>query len=353
MVEAGAALQASLNPYPLRYVRTSGGARNPRWPNLVAGASSSGSAAAVAAGLLRGALGTDTGGSIRYPALCCGVVGFKPSNGLVPMTGIEPMAWSLDVAGPITRDTKDCARLLSAISGYHSSDPLSRRYGLTPASIASAPNSKVPIRLGIPDSLGMGVIDGPVLGELDRVARELRARGKLIEDLSLDWIDEASHMSQIVRDAEARAIHRQEVDTTFVDTVLDERFDAADLAEAYRYRSHAIRRLNRDLDGLDAIILPALPRNIGAIDSRAPSELFRFLRVWNYLGNPAGVVPTNVHPAGGPMGLQVAAQVGRDDLAISAMAQVERLMPPPWSGVEPRSPRCQLEPSTTSLDGLS
>jgi Asp-tRNA(Asn)/Glu-tRNA(Gln) amidotransferase A subunit family amidase len=89
---------------------------NPAAPSLTAGGSSGGSAAALAAGLADGALGTDTGGSIRIPAACCGVVGFKPSFGLVPIDGVFPLAPSFDHAGPLARDVAGCIDLMRALA---------------------------------------------------------------------------------------------------------------------------------------------------------------------------------------------------------------------------------------------
>ena len=102
-----------------------GDTRNP-WSadaHRVAGGSSSGSGAAVAAGLTPGSLGSDTGGSIRIPASLCGITGLKPTYGRVSRAGVLPLAWSMDHVGPMTRSARDCALLLSAIAGYDPADP--------------------------------------------------------------------------------------------------------------------------------------------------------------------------------------------------------------------------------------
>src|SRR3954471_12218378 len=89
---------------------------NPKYPGRTAGGSSGGSAAALALGLVEGALGTDTGGSIRIPAACCGVVGFKPGFGVVPIDGVFPLAPSFDHAGPMARDVAGCVELMRALA---------------------------------------------------------------------------------------------------------------------------------------------------------------------------------------------------------------------------------------------
>ena len=91
------------------------------------GGSSGGSGAAVAAGLCDAALGSDTGGSIRIPASLCGIAGLKPTYGLVPKSGVEPLSWSLDHVGPLGKTVRDCALLLEAIAGAHESDPTSAK----------------------------------------------------------------------------------------------------------------------------------------------------------------------------------------------------------------------------------
>src|SRR5438477_1227212 len=96
---------------------------NPAYPGRTAGGSSGGSAAALAAGLVEAALGTDSGGSIRIPAACCGVVGFKPSFGLVSTDGIFPLAPSYDHAGPMARDVETCAELMRVLAGTRTITP--------------------------------------------------------------------------------------------------------------------------------------------------------------------------------------------------------------------------------------
>jgi aspartyl-tRNA(Asn)/glutamyl-tRNA(Gln) amidotransferase subunit A len=123
---AGAVLLGKLNMHEFAYRPTSaatyfGPVHNPWNLDMIAGGSSGGSAAAVAAGLCYGALGTDTGGSIRLPAAFCGIAGLKPTYGRVSTGGVIPLAWSLDHVGPMCRSVADCALLLQPIVGY---DPL-------------------------------------------------------------------------------------------------------------------------------------------------------------------------------------------------------------------------------------
>ncbi len=117
--------------------------RNPWNTAHIPGGSSSGSGAALAAGLCYGALGSDTGGSIRTPSSHCGIVGIKPTYGRVSRYGVVPLSWSLDHAGPMARSVEDCAILLQAIAGYDAKDPASAN--------VPVPNFQAGLKDGIKD----------------------------------------------------------------------------------------------------------------------------------------------------------------------------------------------------------
>jgi aspartyl-tRNA(Asn)/glutamyl-tRNA(Gln) amidotransferase subunit A len=130
--EAGAIILGKVGMYEFAYGASSvnvhwGAVRNPHDLTRTTGGSSSGSGAAVAAGLCYGSLGSDTGGSIRCPASFCGIVGLKPTYGRVSRYGAVPLAWSLDHVGPMTRTVADAALMLEAISGHDSQDPTTSR----------------------------------------------------------------------------------------------------------------------------------------------------------------------------------------------------------------------------------
>ena len=156
---AGAVLVGKTNMLEFAYGEVHpdfGPSRNPWQPEYGTSGSSSGSGAAVAAGLGFGSIGSDTGGSIRGPAAFCGVVGLKPTYGLVSRSGVVPLSWSLDHVGPMTRTVRDCAILLDAIAGHDPADPTSAR--LTPPGYAAA-------------------LDQPA-GATDRRRRRTRRRGR-------------------------------------------------------------------------------------------------------------------------------------------------------------------------------
>src|SRR5262249_18664262 len=150
---AGAVLLGKTNLHEFAYGGSSaisyfGPVRNPWDPVYSPGGSSGGSAAAVAAQLCYGAIGSDTGGSIRMPAGYCGIVGLKPTYGRVSTSGVIPLSWSLDHVGPMTRTARDAALILQVIAGYDSQDPGSIELPI-PDYVAAIGTSTSSLRLGI------------------------------------------------------------------------------------------------------------------------------------------------------------------------------------------------------------
>src|SRR5215470_4888911 len=169
--KAGAVLLGKLNLQEFAYggsgtVGHYGAARNPWNTAHITGGSSSGSAAAVAAGLCYGAIGTDTAGSIRLPAACCGITGIKPSYGLVSTRGIIPLSWSLDHVGPMARTVLDTALLLQAIAHFDQRDIYCRKYPAVyyPSAMEDKTSG---LRLGTPREFWSGLD-----AEVERVSRE-------------------------------------------------------------------------------------------------------------------------------------------------------------------------------------
>jgi aspartyl-tRNA(Asn)/glutamyl-tRNA(Gln) amidotransferase subunit A len=184
--KAGAVVLGKLNLHEFALGGTSavtyfGPVRNPWAPDRVAGGSSGGSAAAVRTGMCFGALGTDTGGSIRIPASLCGIVGFKPTYGRVSTRGVIPMAWTLDHVGPMCRTVEDAALMLSAIAGY---DPLD------PASV-DMPVADYRRAIGMDTAkLRVGVARMPFFDNLDpEVAKAIEAALEVVRTLSAGVMD--------------------------------------------------------------------------------------------------------------------------------------------------------------------
>ncbi|HJT87141.1 MAG TPA: amidase, partial [Bryobacteraceae bacterium] len=153
--QAGAVLLGKLNLHEFAYgasgiIGAFPAARNPRNPALITGGSSSGSAAAVAGELCYAAVGTDTAGSIRLPAACCGIVGLKPTYGRVSARGVIPLSWSYDHVGPMARSARDAALLLQVLAGYDPADIASQDVPVSKFSAAFTNGDVSRLRLGIP-----------------------------------------------------------------------------------------------------------------------------------------------------------------------------------------------------------
>src|SRR5947207_5662622 len=178
--------------------------RNPWDPARVPGGSSGGSAAAVAADEAFGALGSDTGGSIRQPAALCGVVGLKPTYGRVSRFGLVAFASSLDQIGPVTKTVRDAALIMSAIAGHDPQDSTSLNEPL-PDYVASLGNDLRGVRLGLAKEYMTEGIDPQVKAAIDAAVKQMNSLGAEIIDVSLPTTDYAIAVYYILATAEASA----------------------------------------------------------------------------------------------------------------------------------------------------
>jgi len=196
LIDAGAAVVGKTNMDELAYGPTSetsafGPVANPADADHVAGGSSSGSAAAVASGTLDAALGSDTGGSVRIPAAFCGVVGFKPSWGMVPRVGVVELAYTLDHVGPLAPDVETAALVFDAIAGPDPGDPASeraRRLDGTAAEAAAEPPAVGDLSVGLPAELFADHVDAAVADRVRAVADGLASAGATVEEVRLPTV---------------------------------------------------------------------------------------------------------------------------------------------------------------------
>jgi aspartyl-tRNA(Asn)/glutamyl-tRNA(Gln) amidotransferase subunit A len=287
-----------------------GNVPNPRWPRHVAGGSSGGSAAALAAGLADAALGTDSGGSIRIPAACCGIVGFKPTWGLVPIGGCFPLAPSYDHAGPMARDVATCARMMEALApGTESgevelgdvevgvawterADPLVRaRVEEAAERFPHRRQLELPLPEGVYDSFSREVAD---------VHREL-------------FLEHADSYGENVRPKIEWCL-----------AVTDGEFDRA-VARRELYRE----QLAEAAAGVDLVLTPTLmcvapPAPADELELR--DRLIRLTFPFNAAGWPAAALPCGPAEDGLPASVQLAAPPGRDALVLGTAAALERAL---------------------------
>jgi aspartyl-tRNA(Asn)/glutamyl-tRNA(Gln) amidotransferase subunit A len=209
--EAGAIVLGKHNLHEFAFGITSenphfGVVRNPWNIERVPGGSSGGTAAAVAAGLCAGGLGSDTGASIRAPASFCGIVGLKPTYGRVSRAGALPLAWSLDHAGPLARSVADCALLLQAIAGSDARDPATSTEAV-PDFLAALEQGLAGIRLGIPREYFFEVVEPDVERLVDEAVATLEQLGAQVHEVSLPHVMHAQVAGNVIMSTEAAAWH--------------------------------------------------------------------------------------------------------------------------------------------------
>ncbi|MDF1734073.1 MAG: amidase [Minwuia sp.] len=327
-----------------------GNTRNPVWgatgnpfdPNLIAGGSSGGSAAALAADMVPLCTGSDTGGSLRLPASLCGIVGYRPSVD-VGAHPTRPLGWSaISVLGPMARNLEDLILMLSASHGFDAGDPLSapgdpaRFDGLVTRSLSQ-------LCLGVSEDFGGAPVDPEIretfrkrvqavaphvaecreidlnLGDMDRVFDILRAEsfvaafGKSVDEAPDDFGD---HIHANVR--------------------LAREFTLEDRAWAHVEQTRILRAFNSRMAGLDAILLPTVPvtpfpwtqSHASVIDGQDMDIYYRWLALTyrgSLTGGPAITVPAGRDPYGMPFGLQLLGPVRGDEGLLSAARSIEAL----------------------------
>jgi aspartyl-tRNA(Asn)/glutamyl-tRNA(Gln) amidotransferase subunit A len=280
---------------------------NPIAPGRIAGGSSGGSAAALAAGLADTALGTDSGGSIRIPAACCGVVGFKPTYGLVPLDGVFPLAPTFDHVGPMARRVEDCTRMLEALApDFTRMDP------------------------PLLDELRIGVAWGdgarPLVRRRLELAAELAGARRLdfplAEAVSVAFMGE---VAEVHRDLFAENADRYgEGIRQKVQRCLE--LTDAEIEAARRQRNEYAERCNELLAGLDLLLTPTLAMVAPPLpddERQVREELIRFTFPFNALGWPALALPAGPAEDGLPASLQLVGRPGDDALVLAAGAALE------------------------------
>ena len=296
-----------------------GPCRNPWDLERVSGGSSGGSAVAVAAGLCLGALGSDTGGSIRIPASLCGIVGLKPTRGRVSLRGVVPLSWSLDHVGPMARTVREAAILLQAIAGHDPEDPASIDAPVPDyAGSLDGVTGLRGARIGVPEAFFFEESE-PEMVEAVRAAIEtLRSLGGTIVKVDLRKAAEMTKATGVILMADAAAFHRERFESQpdkFGADVLDRikagrAFTATDYAFARQAQWQWRHRLSQVFESIDVLATPvtqiAAPR-IG--DPEAGARLPRFTRLFNLAGTPAISVPCGFVSSGRlPIGMQLVAK---------------------------------------------
>jgi aspartyl-tRNA(Asn)/glutamyl-tRNA(Gln) amidotransferase subunit A len=298
--------------------------KNPWDPTRITGGSSSGSAAAVAAGAVFAALGSDTGGSIRIPAACCGLVGLKPTYGRVSRYGAMPLSASFDHIGPLCRTVRDCALVTQALAGHDPNDPTSAHEPV-PDYLADIEAGCAGMVLGVPEAADLDGVDEPQLAAFDQAVQTFQKLGCTLERVPLAPIKEANALATVVICTEGAAVHARDLRDR------PEDFGPQTLARlrtglfvpATRYLealSLRARMLDEFLDAgfgeVDALLMPALDAQVPTIAGsdvaanpgylKSLAQFARWFRPLNVLGLPGLAMPTGFDAQGLPIAAQLA-----------------------------------------------
>ena len=333
---------------------------NPWNLNKVPGGSSGGSAAAVAADLVPWALGSDTGGSIREPASFCGVVGLKPTYGLVSRYGLVAFASSLDQVGPITKDVKDCAMLLNVIAGHDEKDSTS--YNKEKVDYTSSLKNDVRgLKIGVPKEFFGEGINGEVKAKLEEAIEIYKKMGAIVEECSLDVSKYALATYYIIACAEAssnlgrfdgirygyRAKDYKDLNDLFRKSrsegfgpevkrriilgtyVLSSGYYDAYYKKAQQVRTFVRKEFEKNFEKYDVLLTPVVPTTSFDIGSKTSNPLEMYLAdictvSINVAGVPAISVPCGVDKQGMPIGMQLIGNKFQEETILNAAYTFEQ-----------------------------
>lgn len=325
LAEAGAILLGKTNMHEFAYGITGenphyGSSRNPWAPERISGGSSGGSVVAVALGMCAGSAGTDTGGSIRIPSALCGIVGLKPTYGLVSTAGVVPLGTTFDHCGPIARNVTDACILLEAIAGKYP------RGAARPGWRTLRKTLPRRFRIGVPREFYFDRIEPDVRRSVEAAAKKFEVLGARVEEVSLPRLARAVEQATIVVVAEASAYHESQGyfparAAEYGDDVRGHlEFGHKLLAVDYLRGMGACRDILGDFEAafedVDLILAPTAPisaprvgetgvRVTGDRETSTRAELLRLTRPSNISGLPAISIPCGFTGEGLPVGLQL------------------------------------------------
>ena len=327
--EAGSITIGSLNmaefaQNPTGHNAHFGDCHNPWHVDHCTGGSSSGSGAAVAARFIYGALGSDTGGSIRLPASMCGVTGIKGTQTRVSRFGAMPLSFSADNVGPLARTARDCARLMRIIAGHDLSDPTSSTEPVSNYEAALDGDVRG-LRIGIATNFFFDGVDSEVLTAFDVAMNVLEARGGKIVRLEVPHIDAVNTYASVLSRVEGATIHAQWMRERPEDYSVHlagrlyagYAIPAVYYVEALSRRGPILRALGKDVFGkVDVFATPTIRMKVPTlaatdIDAGAPGAIEAFgaisanTRAINYMGLPSVSVPCGFDSKGLPIGFQI------------------------------------------------
>ena len=341
-VTLGALHMAEFAFSPTGYNEHYGHPRNPWNTAHVPGGSSSGSGAAVAARIVFGSLGSDTGGSIRLPAAMCGLTGLKPTVTRVSRAGVMPLSHSIDCVGPLARSARDCARLMQVIAGADAADPSCTTIPV-PGYEAALDGKAKGLRIGVPRGYFYDPVAPEVRKFLEGSLDAFRKLGAKLVEVDVPDMSVINTFMHIVMVVEAATIHRRWLQTRrkdYADQVASRiepglAYPATRYAEALAMRATLTREfVAKAMDKVDVLHLPAVPIPVPTIEQTTqgnPADVARVIglighctRGLNYLGLPAISVPCGFDAKGLPVGFQLAGRPFAEGLLLRAADAYQR-----------------------------
>jgi aspartyl-tRNA(Asn)/glutamyl-tRNA(Gln) amidotransferase subunit A len=340
--EAGAVLIGKTRMHEFAWGMETPPARNPFDTDRVPGGSSGGSGIAVAAGFAMAALGSDTGGSIRIPASLCGTVGIKPTFGRIGRSGIVPHSWSLDHAGPLTRNVADAALLVDIMSGYDPADAGSANEpptDLRPALDAVATG----LRVGVCRNHFFEALDDEVAASVEATISSLAAQGAVVVEFEVPElayglgaifaIELASSTSYHLHHLMAGRTSAYQEDVRLL-VEMGRLVTASDYLQAERYRTMLAEKFLPVFADVDVVVGPTMPLTawrsgqreveLGGKRESVLETSWRFTYPWNLLGLPAISLPCGYDRNGLPIGFQIAGAAFDEASVIRTAAVVEQ-----------------------------
>jgi len=332
---AGAVIFGKTNMHEWAYGATNttsnaGVTRNPHNVKHITGGSSGGSGAAVAAGIVPAALGSDTGGSIRIPSSACGIYGFKPSYGRASRHGVLPLSWSLDAPGPMARSLNDIELLLPYFLGHDPNDA-STSHAKPFGSLPTRTNLKL-VNLSGPGLERSGEVDAAIVNALSKTSAEVRQH-------SIENIDPYFASWEAILHCEATAYHEERLneDATGYSSVTRAHLEAGrqltamDVIKAQQLRASLIRLILNDLPPWDALVLPTLPvpaplhgdhwQEFGSRRVTTQDSMTWFCWIGNLAGIPCLSIPVGNSTKGLPIGMMLMGRPNGDE-ALLAVAKM-------------------------------
>ena len=336
--DAGAVFVGKTNLHEFAFGTTNedsafGPARNPHDPSRSPGGSSGGSAAAVASGMCLGTVGTDTGGSIRIPAACCGIVGLKPEWGHVSASGVVPLSRQLDHIGPLAASVRDAWLL------YNAMQPASEQI----ADTIEATEVKG-LRIGKLGKYFFDRIDADVESSVLGAIEALQQRGATVVDVNLPHADDMATIYLHLVFGDGAEYHARALETRPHDYTVPVRLRfemaryvlAEDYIRALRGKEVITREVDRALQGVDVLALPSLavpapPLGAVSVPIKGGTDAVRAIMLrctqpFNLSGHPAISLPCGRTRDGMPIGLQLVGRKGRTPALVQAALAAEALL---------------------------